>query len=112
MVIWGLHPYHQHRVKTTIELPDDLLIRAKRLAIERGTTLREVIEQALLASLGSGRRRPEAVRTVGWPPAGVGVREVEADVVLEAIRAEREGSARRVVPSRKIRKARLDRSAT
>ncbi|HET7541933.1 MAG TPA: hypothetical protein VFK05_18795 [Polyangiaceae bacterium] len=34
-------------MKTTVELADPLLERAKRLAAERGTTLRELIEAGL-----------------------------------------------------------------
>ncbi len=41
------HPY----VKTTIELPDDLLIEAKTTAARRRTTLRALIEQSLRREL-------------------------------------------------------------
>jgi hypothetical protein len=39
-------------MRTTLELPDDLLRRAKIAAIERGTTLRELIGKALAQELG------------------------------------------------------------
>jgi hypothetical protein len=48
-------------MRTTIRLDDDLLRRAKREALERGTTLTAVIEDALrraLAPAGAGRREP------------------------------------------------------
>ncbi len=50
-MIWVTH------MKTTIEISDPLLRRAKRLAAKRGTTLRAVIEDALrteLAALEAG----------------------------------------------------------
>ncbi len=40
-------------MKTTIELSDSLLKKAKALAKERGTTLRAVIEESLQRSLAS-----------------------------------------------------------
>jgi len=53
-------------MRTTIRLDDDLLRRAKREALERGTTLTAVIEDALrraLAPTGSGRREPFRLQT-------------------------------------------------
>ena len=34
-------------MKTTVDIADDLLIRAKKMAREKNTTLRNLIEQAL-----------------------------------------------------------------
>ena len=48
-------------MRTTIRLDDELLTRAKRAALERGTTLTAVIEDALrraLAPAGDGGREP------------------------------------------------------
>jgi hypothetical protein len=51
-------------MKTTIEISDPLLRRAKRLAAQRGTTLRVVIEEALAQALAAGERETAApVRT-------------------------------------------------
>lgn len=53
-------------MRTTIRLDDDLLRRAKREALDRGTTLTAVIEDALrraLAPTGSSRREPFRMRT-------------------------------------------------
>lgn len=53
-------------MRTTIRLDDDLLQRAKREALDRGTTLTSVIEDALrraLAPAGSDRREPFRMRT-------------------------------------------------
>jgi len=42
-------------MKTTIELSDEVLTRAKRQAQREGKTLREVVEQALRQQLDAGR---------------------------------------------------------
>ena len=49
------------RMKTTVELPDDLLRRAKEAARKRGTTLRALIETGLRHVL---RRQPASERFV------------------------------------------------
>ena len=41
-------------MKTTIELPDPLFRRAKILAAQRGTTLRELVVEGLQCVTGSG----------------------------------------------------------
>jgi hypothetical protein len=41
-------------MRTTIRLDDELLRAAKRAAVERGTTLTAVIEDALRRALGTG----------------------------------------------------------
>jgi hypothetical protein len=43
-------------MKTTIDLPDDLLIAAKKLAAERRTTLRSLVERGLRKELGESER--------------------------------------------------------
>lgn len=43
-------------MKTTIELPDDLMKKAKALAAKRGTTLRSIIERGIRATLKEDRR--------------------------------------------------------
>lgn len=40
-------------MKTTIELPDDLLIEAKQVAARRRTTLREMITRSLRREIGA-----------------------------------------------------------
>ena len=57
-------------MRTTIHLPDELLARAKRAAIDSNRTLTAVIEEALLAAL-SKRRGATAVR-VDLPSYGEG----------------------------------------
>lgn len=63
-------------MKTTIDLPDELLIAAKKKAAESRSTLREIFERGLrreLAEAGGARRgRAPAIRWVtapgGLPP--------------------------------------------
>ncbi len=63
-------------MRTTIDLPDDLLIAAKKQAAESRSTLREIFERGLrreLAGKGGARRgRAPAIRWVtargGLPP--------------------------------------------
>ena len=50
-------------MKTTIDLPDDLLIATKKLAAERRTTIRSLVERGLRKELGeseigAAHRRP------------------------------------------------------
>jgi len=53
-------------MKTTIELPDDLFLQAKRKALENRTTLRQIVEHALRQELrGPCRPRPRP-RTIRW----------------------------------------------
>jgi hypothetical protein len=61
-------------MKTTIEISDPLLRRARRLAAKRGITLRAVIEDALRAQLAAAEASPAigAVRTHTY--AGRGLR--------------------------------------
>jgi hypothetical protein len=46
-------------MRTTLDLPDELLKRAKIEAVERGTSLREIVGAALERELG---RAPESTR--------------------------------------------------
>jgi len=77
-------------VKTTIDIADDLLRRAKKAALDRGTTLRTVVEEALTRALGPGMDEVASLRTVTWPP-GVDAsdRKVPADAVLRMIARDR-----------------------
>ena len=60
-------PYNHtvcHIVKTTLVLPDDLLMEAKTLAVRRKTTLRAIIESALRRELrpASDLENPDPAR--------------------------------------------------
>jgi len=50
------------RMKTTIDVPDELLIRAKKRAAELRRPLRALVADALRAQLAEGRPRSRAVR--------------------------------------------------
>jgi hypothetical protein len=67
-------------MKTTVDLPDDLFIAAKKRAVELRQPLRALIERGLRAELGrSTGHRPTKPRTIRWVtvagglPAGVDV---------------------------------------
>jgi hypothetical protein len=54
-------------MKTTVELPEDLLLEAKRKALETGTTLRDILERALRRELKqAGSRPPRRPRRIRW----------------------------------------------
>lgn len=58
-------------MRTTINLPDDLMLRAKRAALEMDTTLTEFIADAVRASL-AGRQRKRQQRDLKINPSGKG----------------------------------------
>jgi len=62
-------------MKTTVDLPDDLLIRAKKHAAETRTPLRLLIERGLRHELaGRGRPRSDAApRKIRWVVAPGGL---------------------------------------
>ncbi|OQW96723.1 MAG: hypothetical protein BWK77_03830 [Verrucomicrobia bacterium A1] len=68
-------------MKTTLELPDGILIEAKKLAAEERTTLRALVEQGLRHVLagdrGGGKTRPRIrwVVAAGGAPAETASRE-------------------------------------
>lgn len=54
-------------MKTTIDLPDDLLIAAKKKAAETRTTLREIFERGLRRELQAGKPpRLRRKRKIHW----------------------------------------------
>ena len=67
-------------MKTTVELPEDLLLEAKRKALETRTTLRDILERALRRELRQSasrrtRRRPRIrwITSAGGLPPGLDV---------------------------------------
>ena len=64
-------------MRTTVDLPDDLLKRAKIAAVQRGTSLRELIGRALERELESGNTR---TRSMTKPPVDLG-----DDIVVPAL---------------------------
>lgn len=62
-------------MRTTINLPNDLLARVKRAALDAGTTLTDLIANALRESLARKRARPASPVSpmpVYSPPSGEG----------------------------------------
>jgi hypothetical protein len=53
-------------MKTTIDLPDDLLIAAKKLAAERRTTIRSLVERGLRKELGGTESRAPHRPKIRW----------------------------------------------
>lgn len=66
-------------MKTTIELPDELLVEAKKHAAERRTTMRALIESGLRRELTRGSSVLHPLRKIRWVtvrgplPAGLDV---------------------------------------
>lgn len=52
-------------MRTTFDLPDDLMKRAKIAAIERGVTLRDLVAEGLRHALG--RKKPAARQRLQLP---------------------------------------------
>jgi len=73
-------------MKTTVELSASLLRRARQAALERNTTLRAIIEEALARALGPAAAPEQSVRTITWPPPDAKARaRVTTDDVLAAV---------------------------
>jgi len=53
-------------MKTTVEIPDELLREWKKRAVERGTTLREMWVTLLRDSLHAPEGRPRSKRKIRW----------------------------------------------
>lgn len=70
---------HKHgnmlfRMKTTVDLPDDLFVAAKKRAAELRQPLRALIERGLRAELGRGSgRRGTHARALRWVTAAGGL---------------------------------------
>jgi hypothetical protein len=63
-------------MKTTVDLPDDLLIRAKKRAAETRTPLRIILARGLrreLAARGTGDRAPGRSAAIRWVTAQGGL---------------------------------------
>jgi len=61
------------KTKTTIELPDELFVAAKRQAAGRRTTLRALVERGLRAELRGHPRRKAAPARIKWVTAPGGL---------------------------------------
>lgn len=54
-------------MRTTLDLPDDLLKRAKIEAVERGIPLKELVGSALAKELSGGAARDRRTRRLTFP---------------------------------------------
>ncbi len=77
-------------MRTTIDLPDDLLKQAKILAVQRGATLRDLMAAGLRAELARGG--PPAKAAAALPvitlPADAPVLRMSPADICEAARSE------------------------
>ncbi len=57
-------------MKTTFDLPEDLVREVKRFARERGTTARAIVQQSLMRTLAEQKQIPhfalKDMSTTGW----------------------------------------------
>ena len=53
-------------MKTTVDLPDDLLVAAKKRAAELRTTLKEILVAGLRHELARPDRRPVRKKPIRW----------------------------------------------
>ena len=53
-------------MKTTVELPDDLVVEVKKAAAERRTTMRDLVERGLRRELASGAREGRSRQRIEW----------------------------------------------
>lgn len=71
-------------MRTTLDLPDDILRRAKIRAVERGSTLRQLVIDALQREMASGARprkrlaRPPIKLAADAPLRRLGPDEIKA----------------------------------
>lgn len=66
-------------MKTTIELPSDLLLQAKAMAVKRRTTLKSMIEHALRRELHEATPLAEASKIYTYNEYGFPVLKRERD---------------------------------
>ena len=66
-------------MKTTIELPKDLLLQAKAIALKRRTTLKSMIEHALRRELHDANALPEASKIYTYNEFGFPVLKREGN---------------------------------
>jgi hypothetical protein len=52
--------------KTTIELPDDLMVEVKKAAAERHTTIRDLVERGLRREIAAGSPERPGIQRIRW----------------------------------------------
>jgi len=80
-------------MKTTVDISDPLLRKARRAAARRGTTLRALVEQGLRHVLSDKERAPFKLRHVSFGSGGMRPEFAEASwqEILDASYEERGG---------------------
>jgi hypothetical protein len=74
----------QSHMKTTLDLPDELFVEAKKRAAEQRRPLRDLVASGLRTELRGSRRQKPAGKTIAWVtvkgglPAGMDVDNREA----------------------------------
>ncbi len=74
-------------MKTTVEINDNLLLETKKLARERGTTFKELLESALRAFLTSQQQKQDQYRFRSHTFKGKGIQEGICEGDWQHIRA-------------------------
>lgn len=80
-------------MRTTLVLDDALVRRAKARAIERGSTLSEVVNDALREALREPRAEPAPFMLVTYGQRGAGVRHEPTELAAALEDQERDGLA-------------------
>ena len=57
-------------MKTTIDISEELLLAAKQEALNRGTSLKQILELALTQLLKPQRSKYVSIKTIVYPPPG------------------------------------------
>ena len=78
-------------MKTTVALPDDLVIEVKKAAAERRTTIRDLVERGLRRELAADAPHAAVDRSIRWvtvdgglpPGLDVGDREAMYSLISE-----------------------------
>ena len=83
-------------MKTTLDLPDDLLIEAKAVAARRRTTLKEMVTRSLRREIGQMENAslppglPFVIGELGLPVLRGNGRRVTSEMVYQALEASEE----------------------
>ena len=64
-------------MKTTVDLPDDLLVEAKKRAAEQRRPLRSLLADGLRAELEKGRSKRVGKKKLRWVTSGGGLPPVD-----------------------------------
>lgn len=80
-------------MKTTLDIPDELFHRAKKLALEQRTSLKAIVVKALSEFLGPHSDVRIPVHTHTWPPTDQVSSTLSSVDILQIIRLEREGKS-------------------